>query len=62
VQILVLYNNHEFDVGKNCSVRLLILKTKIVNKACEMQICCYSNVKYSTGIEISFLPIFFFKC
>jgi hypothetical protein len=45
VQILIICNNHEFDVGMNCSVKFV--ETWYKNND-EMQICCYSNVKYST--------------
>ncbi len=52
VQMLVICNNYESNVGMNGNIKLGCwdLIQKWWTYAWEMQICCYSSVEYYVGI------------
>jgi hypothetical protein len=50
VQILVICNNHEFDVGMNGNVKFVETLDMNSEHMREMQTCCYNNVKYFARI------------
>ncbi len=50
MQILVICNNHEFDVGMNGNVKFVETLDMNSEHMREMQTCCYNNVKYFARI------------